>query len=433
MEQRTQEKQCFEQVKCSFSARSAKNGLSSIYANVSIPSERKYLSVSLKVKVRDGQFNRQKGVCVVSNTQCGRDNYNNRIANDAIRAFQKRIADVNAQLDSSDNPYTVDVESLMFPKKTKTVRLDDLFYSIADRQEKAGEISASGRNRKISVIRSFCKYFKGSFEELNTEVYNGYSQWLVDNGKNITTINAYLSGVKSLVGEVNRTEKYPFVNTQNWGTVCNKMSKEEKRSYNIMFTDGDLAGIEALELEGRLAIVRDFFVFNCNVGQRPADCVRILQGECREIEHKGRKFIEITPHKTKKTGCTATIPVNGTTIALMKKFRERADYMAEISSPNFDKFATLKLKRIFELAGINGEVDVTEQNGNDKRVKKVSASDRAHLYLARHYFITRMIREGVQPADLIRMTGHANTNMVTDIYTHLNSEDRCDILAKYLE
>ena len=426
-------KQCFERVKCSFSARSAKNGLSAIYANVSIPSERKYLSVSLKVKVRDGQFNREKGLCVVSNTQCGRDNYNNKIANEAIAEFIRRVAEVNAEIDNADNPRSVNVENLMFPKKVREVRLDDLFFSIADRQEKAGVISASARNRKVSVIKSFCSFYKGAFGELNTEVYNGYSQWLVSQGKNISTINAYLAGVKTLVGEVNKLEKYPFVNTQNWGSVCDKRSKEEKRSTNIMFTDGDLASIEALVLDGRLAIVRDFFVFNCNVGQRPSDCVRILQGECNEIEHKGRKFIEIIPHKTKKTGCTATIPVNGTITRLMEKFRQNADYMAEISSPNFDKFATLKLKRIFELAGISKVEEVTAQNGNDKKVKKVSSGDRAHLYLARHYFITKMIREGVQPADLVKMTGHSSTNMINDIYTHLSSTDRCDIIAKYLE
>lgn len=429
----TKEKQCFEQVKCSFSARNTKNGLSSIYANVSVPTARRYISLSLKVKVREGQFNRQKGLCVVSNAQSGIDNYNNRIANDAIMKFSERIAEINRLVSEADNPYAVDVESILVPKKVRVLPLDDIFYSIADGRLKRGEISMKAHERKVSVVKSFCKYYGGAFEGLSTEVYNGYADWLVGQGLSISTINAYLSEVKTLVCEVNRTEKYPFINTQNWVRVFDRRSKEEKRSTNIMFTDDDLARIEALDLKGTLAIVRDLFVFMCNVGQRPADCARILQGEYKKVEHKGMSFIEIIPNKTKKTGKTATIPVNGKIVALMEKFRENEEYGAFLTERHFHIYASRSLKKVFELAGINGEVEVTAQHGNDKTSKKVSASDKAHLYLARHYFITKMIRSGMRPDDLIKITGHSTTAMVNEVYTHLNTEDRCDILAKYLE
>lgn len=429
----TQKKQCFEAVKCSFSARSTKNGLSSIYANVSVPMERKYISLSLKVKVRDGQFNREKGLCVVSNTQCGRDNYNNTIANEAIAEFTRRIAEINRLVSESDNPYSINVEGILAPKKVRVIPLDDIFYSVIDARLKRGEVTMQSHDRKVSVIKSFCNFYKGAFEGLSTEVYNGYADWLVSQGLSISTINAYLSEIKTLVCEVNRMEKYPFVNTQNWVRVFDRRSKEEKRSTNIMFTDSDLAKIEALELTRSSAIVRDLFVFMCNVGQRPADCARILKGEYRKLEHKGRTFIEIIPNKTKKTGKTATIPVNGKIVALMEKFRENEEYRSFLNDKHFLIYSSRNLKKIFELAGITGEVEVTAQNGNDKKVKRVSVSDKAHLYLARHYFITKMIRGGMLPDDLIKITGHSTTTMVNEVYTHLNSEDRCDILTKYFE
>ena len=196
-----------------------------------------------------------------------------------------------------------------------------------------------------------------------------------------------------------------------------------------MFTDEEYEKIVALDLPDKLAMVRDLFVFMCNVGQRPADCARILRGECKLLEYGGERFIEIIPNKTKKTGCTATIPLNETAASLMDRFATTETYAAFVREVNFDKFATIKLKRIFQLAGIGKQVEVTEQKGNTKATTTVSSAARAHLYLARHYFITKMVRMGVRPDELIKMTGHATTLMVQQVYTHLNSEDRCSIVA----
>jgi integrase len=429
MENQGQEKQYFGQVKCRFTARTTRSGLSALYANVTAPTENHYFAVALKVKVKPQHFMNKKQMCLVSNELSGVDNYNNRIANDAIRLFRERIADVNKTISEAENPYSVNVRDIIVPKKPKRVeRLDDIFFHIADAQLQRGEISRTAHGRKVSVVKSFVSYYNGDFEGLNTEVYNGYGEWLIKRNKTITTINAYLAAVKALVNDVNRTEKYPFINTQNWGSVYDHRSREEKRSTNIMFTDEEFEKVAAVELPDKLAMVRDLFVLMCNIGQRPADCARILRGEYRLLEYDGCKYIEIIPNKTKKTGCTATIPINDAITELMEKFAVNESYAAFIREPNFDKFATLKLKRIFELAGINKKVEVTEQKGNTKTTSTVSSAVRAHLYLARHYFITKMIRQGIRPDELIKMTGHTNTNMVNDIYTHLSSMDRCSII-----
>lgn len=430
MEKQAHEKQYFGEVHCKFTARETRSGLSAIYANVTIPSENRYLAVALRVRVKPSQFLKKKQLCLVSNELTALDNYNNKVANDAIKSFGQRIADINKSITEAENPYSINVRALLQPsKRVRVLRLDDVFFHIADTQLKRGEISVNAHNRKVSVIKSFIAYYNGDFESLNTEIYNGYGEWLVKRNKTITTINAYLSAVKALVNEVNKTEQYPFINTQNWGNVCDHRSQEEKRSGTIMFTDEEYEKIVALDLPDKLAMVRDLFVFMCNVGQRPADCARILRGECKLLEYGGERFIEIIPNKTKKTGCTATIPLNETAASLMDRFATTETYAAFVREVNFDKFATIKLKRIFQLAGIGKQVEVTEQKGNTKATTTVSSAARAHLYLARHYFITKMVRMGVRPDELIKMTGHATTLMVQQVYTHLNSEDRCSIVA----
>lgn len=430
MATQTKERQYFGEIRCKFSARKTRSGLAAIYANVTAPTERHYLAVALHVKVKPEQFNKRKQLCVVSNELTNLDNYNNRIANDAIKAFKAKVEDVNKSICDADDPYTVDVRDLLLPKRrVREVGLDELFFHIADQQLKLGSISGSAHARKVSVVRSFVSYYNGGFDSLNTEIYNGYRDWLIGQGRNISSINAYLSTVKTLVNEVNKTETRLFINTANWCPMTDKRSKEEKRSTNIMFTDTDLARIEALELTGRLAVVRDFFVFGCNVGQRPADCVRILRGECKRLEHAGRSYVELVPHKTKKTGNTATIPIGAAVVSLMEKFAVNEEYRAAIAADGFEKYATRKLKDIFSMAGIDSLVEVTRQNGIEKTTETLSVSSKAHLYLARHYFITKMIRQGLRPDEVIKMTGHSNTKMVNDIYTHLSSDDRCELLG----
>lgn len=424
------EKQYFGKVKCSFTARKTKDYMSAIYANVNVPSESRRLSVSLHVKVKPWHFLKSKQRCLVSNSIKGVDNYNNRVANDAMKSFLARVESINAMIEDADDPFGISVHDLLLPKrKARELSLCDIFYHTIDQQLKRGVISGKAHARKVSVVKSFTRYFKGRYDEINTSVYNGYGDWLVEQGKNISTINAYLSAVKSMVGDVNKTEAYPLVNTQNWAPMFDKRSKEEKRSSNIMFSDDDYGKIAALELEGSLEMVRDFFVFSCNVGQRPADCARILQGEYKMLDYDGKKFIEIIPSKTKKTGNTATIPVNPTITALLYKFTVRPDYAAFVRESNFDKYATKKLKDIFKAAGVGRSVTITEQNGNDKTSKTVMSDERAHLYLARHYFITRMVRNGLRPDQISKMTGHSTTKMIEMVYTHLNSEDRCAIIS----
>lgn len=422
------ERQFFGEVRCKFTARKMRSGLASIYANVTAPTRQRYISVSLNVKVKPEQFLKGKQRCLISNELTGLDNFNNRIANGAIKAFKEKIDKINGTLQEADDPYAVDVSALILPKKHgRELSLCDIFYHIADQQLKRGVITDSAHRRKISVVKSFVKYYEGTFKDINTSVYNGFADWLVSQGLGIGSINAYLGTVKSIVNDTNKTEEYGFVNTANWSPIHDKRSKEEKRSYNIMFTDDDLARIEALEVLGKLEVVRDFFVFICNVGQRPSDCKRILKGDYSLIEHNGAKFIEITPNKTKKTGNTATVPITETVAMLLSKF-STPEYQKHLRQTNFEKYATNKLKDLFKAAGVSTDAEVTVQIGTEKVTKTVSSDEKAHLYLARHYFVSKMIRQGLRPDEVIKMSGHSNTKMVNDIYTHLNSQDRCSIL-----
>lgn len=80
-----------------------------------------------------------------------------------------------------------------------------------------------------------------------------------------------------------------------------------------------------------------------------------------------------------------------------------------------------------DIKGYDGKYQVS--NLGRVRSFKYNKERILQLHEGRHYFITKMVRMGVRPDELIKMTGHATTLMVQQVYTHLNSEDRCSIVA----
>ena len=78
------------------------------------------------------------------------------------------------------------------------------------------------------------------------------------------------------------------------------------------------------------------------------------------------------------------------------------------------------IRRIAKKAGLDREIvkiDSTQKEVRKPLYKTVSSHD------ARCTFITNMIRKGVSPERLCRMTGHANDEMIKRVYAQLTVDD----------
>ena len=408
--------------------------------------------IPVKVKVIPSQFNVKAQKAIISNLQSELDNRNNEIANSLMKAFRSKYDEFVSYL--KNNPDEIEHISeniskfVAMKKETKKKFSDTLEYilnSELERQLKEHKITEAWAVTKRSNIKKFIDFLSirklsNEWGSLNNKTYNDYKEYLLNefvthkgDTLKISAINQALSSLKSIVTCVNERDELPFVETSRWKIVENRLTIDEKKSSNIVFEETDLQKIMDLKLSGTEEIIRDIFVFGCQVGQRPADCIRILRGEFKQMRSNGIEVISILPHKTRKTDKYAFIPifcpdvVNG----LMEKFSTIDEYK-EFLNKTDNQRNTLNskyMKSIFKKAGFDDEVEVTEQRGTEIVTVVKKRNETAHIYLARHYFITLCFRSGLPAEKVIEITGHTTTKQVNETYSHLSVEQKADRLT----
>lgn len=407
--------------------------------------------IPVKAKVIPSQFNVKAQKAIISNLQSELDNRNNEIANSLMKAFRSKYDEFVSYL--KNNPDEIGKVSEIIhnfvgmKKETKNTFRDTIEYILYNELEteiKEHKITEAWAVTKRSNIKKFIDFLSlkklpNLFSVLDNKTYNIYKDYLLNefkvNGKalKISAINQNLSSLKSLVNAINERDILPYVETGRWKSVDNRLTIDEKKSSNIVFEETDLQKIMDLKLSGTEEIIRDIFVFGCQVGQRPADCIRILRGECKKMVSNGIEVISILPHKTRKTDKYAFIPifcpdvVNG----LMEKFSTIDEYK-EFLNKTDNQRNTLNskyMKSIFKKAGFDDEVEVTEQRGTEIVTVVKKRNETAHIYLARHYFITLCFRSGLPAEKVIEITGHTTTKQVNETYSHLSVEQKADRLT----
>lgn len=443
--------QIFLNDKCRFYARVSKGDKPQmIYFNAQVGGER--FVISTNVKVKPNQFNVKKQHAVVSNEQCELDNRNNAIVNETIKHYTAKWREYLSWLGKNPDGISEAKKNIynFVPMKTKAKggngnakKFNETLEYIFGKQieyevEKhiIEELRAKVKRSNIKVFIEFMSVFNipDSWSSLTLKTYNEYSAWLVSRSLNVSTTNAYLSTLKSVVnGICKHDESREPIDTRRWELVKKNITTSESKSANRVFTDDQLRSIMELELDGTAEIIRDIFVFGCFTGQRPADNVRLLKGEGKRFNSNGIEVISLLPHKTRKTDKVAFVPIFNTEAVdrIIEKFKTEPSYIEYLNKTDTQRntLNSKHIKRIFEQAGLNDSYEVTRQKGYDAVNETKSQSQTAHAYLSRHYFITYMCRNGVSENEVIEMTGHTSTKQIHDTYAHLTAEQQADKLT----
>lgn len=424
-----------------------------VYANIKVNGER--IVIPIKVKVIPDQFDVKKQVAIISNLQTELDNRNNEVVNETIKFYKGKFNEFIEYVKNNVDCLT-DLKKTIYNfvpamKKKEVIRkkfsdtLEYIFNSELERQLKEHLITETWAVTKRSNIKKFVDFLKGKnmdddWSVLNIKTYNEYKDYLLNECRTnrgerlkISAINQALSSLKSITSSVNEREEHPYVETARWKLADNRLTIEEKKSSNIVFEEKELQTIIDLDLTGTEAVIRDLFVFGCQVGQRPTDCVRILRGECRRMVSNGVDIISILPHKTRKTNKNAFIPIFNTEMvdSLLNKFSTQPEYIDFINKTDTQRNSlnSKYIKSIFKKAGLNSEVEVTEQRGTEVVTVIKTQSDTAHIYLSRHYFITLCFINHIPAESVIEITGHTTTKQVNETYSHLSLEQKADRLT----
>ena len=199
----------------------------------------------------------------------------------------------------------------------------------------------------------------------------------------------------------------------------------ERYGSPIYLTLDDVQKIYAADLSDtpHLAIQRDIFVFQCNIGCRIGDLLRLKK---RDVINGA---IEYIPTKTiKENARTVVVPLNSVAQEIVDRY---ADYPGDKLLPfeSSERFND-NIKIIFEKSEVT--YLVTELDTVTRTEKKVPINEIASSHMARRTFIGNIYKLVKDPNLVSALTGHVEGSRAFSRYRTIDIDMKKD-LVKILE
>ncbi len=210
------------------------------------------------------------------------------------------------------------------------------------------------------------------------------------------------------------------INPVVWIKVDDPRREDQKGYFPLL--DNEVTAIEnCLGLTDVEKEYRDLFLLQIECGQRVSDLAKILTGKYK-VKH-GQKF-EYIVLSTMKENIKAYIPLT----TKMRMMMDRVKSHKLVNPIEFEKKTKGKgngtyneaIRRIARKAGLNRVI--VRIDASQKEVRKPLYEIISSHY-ARCTFITNMIKNGENPEEVRRMTGHASDEMIRTVYAQLTDEE----------
>lgn len=236
-----------------------------------------------------------------------------------------------------------------------------------------------------------------TFEGLNSAFLADFVAWLFAQGFSDAYTHKNISTLKMFVREAeNRgvTQACPLLKVK---IPVSKRSKD-----TVYLNERELEHLFSLELEGKLANVRDLFLIGAYTGLRFSDFTQVKAENIQPIESNGKTVdcLVITTQKTKqKTVLPLTNPI-------LRAILERNGWKAPrvISNQKLNNY----LKELAQEAGFTQEVEISEYKAGRQEKKTVQKWELISSHTARRSFATNAFKKGLPPAQIMKFTGHTS-------------------------
>ncbi len=268
---------------------------------------------------------------------------------------------------------------------------------------------------------------------------NRYKEYLIDkmersktDGKKrnfgVGQLNRCGSMIERLINNVLKPEEV-VPNRVDWMKVEDTRREDQKGHFPLL--DNEVTAIENCSgLTPAEEEYRDIFLLQIECGQRVSDLAKILTGKYRVKQGKKFKYIIIS---TIKENIKAHIPLR----PKMRMWMEKVNSHKLITPVKFEKIVNGKgngiynqaIRRIVKKAGLDREI---------VRINSLLLEVRGPLYeeitnhAARCTFITNMLKKGVSPKQVSKMTGHASEEMINRVYAQLEEDDEINLIESNL-
>jgi integrase len=395
---------------------------------------------STGVRVYPKQWNSKKELAVVSNTLSKQDNQNNMIANERLAKIRRYFAEFIEYL--CENDVTDIVATLkQFIYQDVAKKNFDPYAAIMDALHHyhnyvKPSIKDSTKRQSESLLSEFARFVDSLPEKDKTmQIFsqsglNMYKEYLIEK-MNKSKVGATKRNFG--VGQLNRCGAIiallinkVFVPKEEVSSPVVWIKVEDPRREDqvghIPLLDDEVTAIENCSgLSPVEEEYRNVFLLHLECGQRVSDLAKLLTGNYTVKQGKKYNYIVLS---TMKENIKAIIPLTPRMTMLIERIKSQklvdpVEFEEKTRGKGNNTYNEA-IRRIAKKAGLDREIvkiDSTQKEVRKPLYKTVSSHD------ARCTFITNMIRKGVSPERLCRMTGHANDEMIKRVYAQLTVDD----------
>jgi integrase len=284
------------------------------------------------------------------------------------------------------------------------------------KSEKTGEALTWRSKQKYiqlkNVIDEYCQDREIKellFEDLNTNFYNDFVNYLENKNMAKNTVGKYISLLKTVI--INAEKKGIEVNKD-----YNNFRVLKEDVFNIYLTDEELKKIEDVVLPQPLSYTRDLFLIGCYTGLRYSDFSRLTTDN---IENGNIRI------KQQKTGADVIIPLLSDYVK--KLIEEKTNYKVPAS-----QVMNRRLKDICKRAGINGIIKKTRTEGGKRIEHSFEKWEMVTNHTARRSFATNLYKKNVPSISLMKLTGHTTETAFLK-YIKIDNEENAELIKEQLK
>lgn len=222
-----------------------------------------------------------------------------------------------------------------------------------------------------------------------------------------------------LTGHINHS---PFKDynmpKENYGTPVYLTKDEMQLIYHFDFKNDERAPqnkVLARELEEQ----RDVFVFQCNIGCRVSDLLRLTR---RDIVNG---TIEYIPTKTiRENGRTVVVPLNETAKAILRKYSKLPDgrLLPFIPAQQYNE----RIREVLRIVGVDRMVTIIDPLTGKEDKKPICEVAASHM--ARRTFIGNLYKKVQDPNIVASLSGHVEGSRVFSRYREIDKEIKTNVV-----
>ncbi len=388
-----------------FYLKSNKKDISPIYIDIRMPSQRKRIPTGISVIKKN--WDSKKNVVKLS------DN-NSFFKNTKLKNISEILDKYIIETPKIKHNIFDAIELLKINDSKDNQNELDLVDNFIDYIYK--EYTTIGSQKKLLNLKMILgKYKKGlRFSELTIKDLDGFSKLLVKNGYS----NSYIIRTVALFKTLMRN--YHKINPNIDISYLNNFKNIVQNKYStlIALDESEIKCIQEYLPSENLVKIKDLFLIQCSTGLRVSDLLNLKKENIDKVNNE----ILLT---TIKTSELIRIPITNKIIPIFEKYNYE---LPKISDVKYNKY----LKELCKSAGIETPTLITSWNAGSRIDEIKPKYQLITSHTARRTFITRLLRKGLLPEQIMKITGHRNRRSF-DEYVKITQSEAIDAVRNALD